>query len=306
MRDRGRTTALGLLLLAAAPAGARQDKKLVLPRSTGVTGKDAGRSTVELRRYPNGAIEPHTRNVKFFTREDWTETDKNFTTRWVVFREEIEVEALNGVLEGWRQADVSLTATVMRADGTSKRLYRIESQGHATDWVGNYYVITALGCCGQDAGNRFYAIETGQLVMVTSGWFWNSVTHIEAKRAGSKDGAARWVGVATPNMHFDGVFGERRDGAVALLTYASETAPIMQVLVTFDDDEEHPRVRLEKLEVVTPTGPEGLSSLRVAFSDRGVVEVPLRGDALDVAHARLPRGATATLWNEPKSGATAR
>jgi hypothetical protein len=277
-------------------ATAHQPDELVLPKSTGVSAKASGLSTVELRRYPNGFVVPHQRNVRFFTRDDYSERDSGHT----IYREEIETEYLTGNLgEGWRDAQVTLTSTVVSPRGKSRRGFRIESFGQDGKSWDDFYVISAFGCCGRGDGHAVYSLETGRLIMYASGRrFQEAIVRVTEPHLRGEQ--ARWVAVAASGTDFDGsafkfepvAIGEERT-AMLLLTYASEKMPLMRVLVRTPDDRER-RFPVRAVAVVPP-GQSGEPLIRISLDRDRTIEIPVRADALDAAHARLPQGMSASL-----------
>jgi hypothetical protein len=219
----------------------------------------------------------------------------------LLLREQIDVEespAWEG--EGWEQAEVQLTADTIQPDGRRKRRYRIVEQGQGGMLWGPYYGVTSAGCCDVGSGYALYSLESGRLVMYTSGDGRGAPGNVAELRDSSvKPFRRRWIGVHTSDSRFkEKLYPEYRRVPRAMVTYASETGPLTQVLLQFGADDPHAEKRyvyVKTFEVPEEVKRPADAKVRIDFEGAGVVEIPIRGDALDVAHAQLPHGVSAAL-----------
>jgi hypothetical protein len=261
--------------------------------------KASASSSVELHRYSDGTQIPHTRNVSFYVQvvAKEREVGKKREVSTLLLKEQIDVEespAWKG--EGWEQAEVQLTAETIQPDGRRRPRYRIVERGQRGLLFGPWYAVASFGCCDTGTGYALYSLESGRLVMYASGG--EAPGNVRSFEDTSvKPYRQRWIGVHTSHSRFGKeVYGEHGNAPRAMVTYASEAGPLTQVLLQFGPDDPHANARyifVQRLEV--PEGKPSAPQVRIDFEAAGVVEIPIRGGALDVAHAHLPPGVTAVV-----------
>jgi hypothetical protein len=266
------------------------------PSRGGPTAKAVGTSTVTLKRDRDGTLIPHTRNVRFSVQEIW-----NSGRRALLLREQIELEPLPARIgEGWATAKVDLTVNSILPDGTQKFRYHLTEFGQTAGGDQDFYVVTGYGCCSQGDGHAIFNLETGRRIMYTSGREkFGALKKISASDARVRGFQPRWVGVHTSGSVFDDAVYGPGAGRVAMVTYTNGEAPLTRVQLSFPPVG-HGHLHMAVLEVKTSKSELGDASVHVDFQDAGAVEFPIHNDALDVAHAKLPRGVTAKIRQDSK------
>jgi hypothetical protein len=273
-------TAVGCALVAAHAARASDESGDAEPL-TGTPLKQSAKSTIELKRYGANTLLAHKRRTSF---EIFHGLDA-----MLLLQEKIEVEDLppwKG--EGFEQETVELVATELGMDGSPGKVrYRIRESGQDALIYGALYVVSSEGCCDSQDGRAIYSIATGKRLMYTTGS--TPLGALESFRPDEPRAETRWVGLSTPNSAYSqAVFAKHDRNALAVVTYASDEAPLMRVLVTHSGLQEY----LGKMELRrTAKGPKAPAriSVHAELGDTSF-DIPIAGDALDVAHASGSEG----------------
>jgi hypothetical protein len=278
-------TALGCVLAAGYAARASDESTDAEPLK-GTPLKLSGRSTIELQRYGAGTLLRHKRRTSF-------EIFRGLTPM-LLLQEKIEVEDLppwKG--EGFEQENVELVGTELRADGRPGKVrYRIRESGQDAFLYGLLYVVSSEGCCDSQDGRAIYSVATGKLLMYTTGS--TPLGALERLDPDEPSGGTRWVGLYASNSTYDyAVFAKHDQNVLAVVTYASDEPPLVRVLVTHPEPYPH----FEKMELRrTPRGPKAPAGVSVhAEFEHEFFDIPIVGDALDVAHASGSEGVAARV-----------
>jgi hypothetical protein len=276
---------LGVALVATAARAMDAPESDGSQPLTGTPVRMSGTSSIFIKRYGADTLIPHERNVSFrFFRG---------VTPMLLLREEIDVEdEVPWKGEGWATASVDLTARAVGKDGKAGAIrYRIHENGEGALLYGPLYVVSMEGCCDSQDGHVVYSVQTGKRLMYTTGR--TPVGALESLRL-PKSGA-RSVGAYAANSAYDQAVFAGSGDTLAVVTYATDDAPLMRVVVTRPGHPHESPPYFDRLEVrrsPQKAGEEPSVTVHVQFFDDVYVDLPVVDDALDVAHATCSDGLT--------------
>jgi hypothetical protein len=268
---------LGTVLAAG---GARASDEVDPDGAQPLTGKPArvsGTSSIVIKHYGADTVVSRERNVTF-------RLFRGFTPM-LLLREETDVEDLvpwKG--EGFARASVDITARVVGTDGQVGGVrYRVHEVGESATLYQTLYVVSMEGCCDSQDGHAIYSAETGKRLMYTTGsTAFGAFERLPASTSGS------WVGVYVANSVYDDSVFTRGSDYLAVVTYASSSAPLMRAGVARVSVGPNSSPFFDRLEVRTRPGKDGADpsvTLHLQFDDDVSVDLPVTNDGLDVAHA---------------------
>jgi hypothetical protein len=278
-----RASCIACLLLLGSHALAADDDR---PKRTGVPFKRTAGSSIDIVPYTGGnfVVRKVSRTFDFI--------DPVAGQDGLLLSEEIMTKRARPPGEGSVAASVRVTAFDVSPTGKQQKRHEFVVTGHEGQRLDRFrYRVTAFGAC--DSWNAYvvYSVWTGKPILYTSGWDSGAaLAHLEGQPAsGPGADTERWIGVYTNNAPYDDVvFGEQVRGTRALVTYARTEAPLARVLIdlgpAFTEAE-----RVETLQI--KPGPV----IRIVLTSGDEIELPIKGDQLDVARAKLPGDATAKL-----------
>jgi hypothetical protein len=219
-------------------------------------------------------------------------------------------------------AKVKVTAYALSKAGKGRVRFTIEADGNVAKTDGPYLIIDRVGCCDDAATHAIYSLETGAYLFNATG----EGDSGQWATLGSEGGG--WDRQRVISYH---VMGTVDDAAVlagapdaaAVINYSTTTNAIQHVLVTVPKkliDDGKPMDWTPKIALVSKDYPKGDvnvfvhskdapdkaydgMTVRLALDDKTVIAVPIKGDRLDIGHAKLPQGFA--LQEQPmKNGAS--
>ncbi|HVJ44595.1 MAG TPA: hypothetical protein VM639_24070 [Dongiaceae bacterium] len=202
---------------------------------------------------------------------------------------------------------IKVTVFPLTDKGKGPAQFTIATSGEEVKTEGSDLIITRPGCCVEYTTKAVYSLETGKYLFNATGDQWATL--------GAKGGFAMSRSAAVhmaPSAADDDVFG-KAEHAGAVITYASPTAPLQRIMVMLPQEAEND-VTLNwdgTLLWVSSDYPDGTNHIYVDRSDKpenvftaatlrmkldedNVIDIPLRGDRLDIAAAKLPKGYSLT------------
>jgi hypothetical protein len=207
---------------------------------------------------------------------------------------------------------VKLTAYPLTAKGQGPAQFTIAAQGDEVEPDGSYLTVSRYGCCVENTTKAVYSLENGTYLFNTTGQKWTTL--------GAKGGFAMTriaVAHVAPSAMDDVLFG-KVEHAGAILSYASPTAPLQRIMVLLPADAADDTTLNWDATLLWVSGdyPEGTDhiyvdrtdkpenvftgvTLRFKLDETNVIDIPLRGDRLDLAAAKLPRGYKLTAMPNP-------
>jgi hypothetical protein len=248
---------------------------------TGTPLKASGTSSIAIKRFGTDTLIARRRNVSFHLFRG--------LTPMLLLREEVNVEdEVPWKGEGWANISVDITAKIVGADGSAGAVrYRIHEIGEDPILYGALYAISMEGCCDSQDGHVIYSVETGKRLMYTTGS--TPVGALERLDAPGTHDRRRWAGVFAVNSAYDlDVFAKDFKDKLAVITYATDQAPLMRVVLTRPQPSHMAVPSFDRLEVrrkATASGADAGVTLHVQFYDDVFADIPVVNDALDVAHA---------------------
>ena len=292
----GRLPALLAALLAVAPIGAA---------AGGTIGRSA-QSTAEISA-EGDALVSHLVNRGFAVERPYDHAAGRFIP--LMLRQEVDVVRRSDA-EAPSTAAVLVDAWTLGAPADAPPLWSMKGSGEAVQsWGEQFIVVTNVGCCGARDVYTGYSLLNGRRLFSATG---NRLPGDWARlEVPNSHGLLRWAflhaaGSADPETLFDGY-----PGAVALVTYVSETEPQQRLLFSAADPGEVDRfmgwdgmigftvaghgqpeqqVELWSADGRRDRGAIGGIGLSVRFTEGLVATVPIENDVLDLAHATLPAG----------------
>lgn len=253
---------------------------------TGTPVHLSGTSSIAIKRYGTDTLVGHRRNVSF-------RLFRGFTPM-LLLREEIDVEdEVPWKGEGWARDSVDLTAQVVGAGGKVGAVrYRIHEAGESAILYGALYVVSMEGCCDSQDGHVVYSAETGNRLMYTTGS--TPVGALERLPFITRSGEQpRWVGVYAANSSYDGAVFAKSRVTLAVVTYATDSGPLMRVVFTRPGAARESPPYFDRLEVRSrprKADADPSVTLHVQFFDDIFVDLPVTRDGLEVAHATGSEG----------------
>jgi hypothetical protein len=282
---------LAIALLAAAPVSIAAAEPV----------REQGQSTIELQMEGDGTV-AHSVNRRF---DVVTLYPPGATRARTLMLDEEEEVVRSTVEEGPRSATVRLAGWEFGKSGTPFLSFRIEGQGESgaiADFGAGmpFYQITRYGCCGARDSISTWSLVNGRKLFSATG----PAAFFDVPNSG---GLLRLAAVhAAYSIDDDETFAGRRDVA-GLITYATPTEQLRRVLVvvrapaTVDEMMGDPRAMLlvdgtqEPVRSTTlwpadgkrdPAAIGGLA-IHVVFTPGNEVTIPIVGDDLDLANARV-------------------
>ncbi|HEY4162559.1 MAG TPA: hypothetical protein VGM59_05800 [Dongiaceae bacterium] len=207
-------------------------------------------------------------------------------------------------------AKVKVTAYTLSKQGKGPVRFTIEGDGDEVKADGPYLAIKRWGCCADQETNTVYSLETGAYLFNATGGKGQFGDWATLGAKGGGWGTSRIVSYhAAPTLADDTVLAGAPNAAV-VINYASPTQAIQRILVTVPKkliDDGATVDWLPKLTLVAKSQPKGDTSyyaqeggapekaydgvtVRLALDDKTVITIPIKGDQLDIAHAKLPKG----------------
>jgi hypothetical protein len=254
------------------------------PKPTGVPFRRSAGSSIDVVPFTGGHFVVRKINQTFDFIDPFDGQDG------LLLSEEVMTKGARPLGEGFEVARVRVTAFDVSPTGKQQKRHEFVVTGQEGQRLDRFrYRVTAFGYCDSWNGYVVYSIWTGKPILYTSGWnSADALAHLEGQPAsGPGADTERWIGVYTNNAPYDDVvFGERVRGTRALVTYARTEAPLARVLVDLG-----PAVTEAELvkELQIKPGP----LIHIKLTDGGEIELPIKGDQLDIARAKLPGDATA-------------
>jgi hypothetical protein len=277
---------VGLAIALAALGGAARaeaDSDGAKPL-TGTPLKMSGSSSIVIKRSSANTIVARERNVSFHLFRD--------LTPMLLLREQTNIEDEVPPKEDDRALiSVDLTATPVGADGSAEAVrYRIHEAGDGALLYGALYVVSKEGCCDSQDGHVVYSVETGKRLLYTTGS--TPVGALESLQLAGPGDHERWIGVYGVNSSYDrDVFAKGSD-KLAVVTYATDAAPVMRAVLAIPNPM---RPYFDRLDVRSTPGKAGGDpsfTVHVQFYGDVFADIPVVNDALDVAHATGSAGMT--------------
>jgi hypothetical protein len=227
----------------------------------------------------------------------------------LLLRQEVDVVRRSDA-EAPSTAAVLVDAWTLGAPPDSPPLWSMKGSGEAVQsWGEQFIVVTNVGCCGARDVYTGYSLLNGRRLFSATG---NRLPGDWARlEVPNSHGLLRWAflhaaGSADPESPFDGF-----PGAVAQVSYVSETEPQQRLLFSATDAGEVDRfmgwdsmigftvaghgqpeqqVELWSADGRRDRGAIGGIGLTIRFTEGLVATVPIENDVLDLAHATLPAG----------------
>jgi hypothetical protein len=206
-------------------------------------------------------------------------------------------------------AKVKVTAYSLSKTGKGRVRFTIDAVGNNVKTDAGYLIIGRVNCCDDGPTYAVYSLETGA-------YLFNATGEGEAGQwatLGSEGGG--WENQRVLSYHVmptlaDDTVLAGAPNAAAVINYSTTTKAIQHVLVTVPKqliDDSKPIDWLPKLDLVSKDHPKGEANIfihskeapataydgvtvRLALDDKTVITLPIKGDRLDIAHAKLPQG----------------
>ena len=293
-----RLPALLAMLLALPPVG---------QAAAGTISRGA-ESTAEIA-VEGEALVSHLVNRGFAVERPYDHATGRFVP--LLLRQQIDVVRRSDA-EAPSAAAVTVDAWSLGAEADAAPIWSIKDKGEAAQgWGEQFLVLTSVGCCGARDVYTGYSLLNGRRLFSATG---NRLPGDWARlEVPNSHGLLRWAFLhAAYSADNDSVFAGHR-GAVAMVSYVSETEPQRRLLFAAADPGQMDRfIGWDSMIGFTVNGhgqPEqqvelwsadgrrdraaiGGISLSVRFTEGLIATVPIENDALDLAHATLPDGLT--------------
>ena len=209
-------------------------------------------------------------------------------------------------------AAVAIDAWTLGAGPDAAPLWSIKAKGEAVQgWGEQFLVVTSLACCGAHDVYTGYSLLNGRRLFSATG---NRLPGDWARlEVPNSRGLLRWAFLhAAYSADADAVFAGH-PGAVAMVSYVSETEPQRRLLFTAADPGQVDRFMgwdsmigfsvgdhgqpEQQVELWLADGRQdraaiGGISLSIRFTESLIATVPIENDTLDLPHATLPEGLT--------------
>jgi hypothetical protein len=209
-------------------------------------------------------------------------------------------------------AAIEVAAWNLGADSNAPPLWTLAGNGEAAQsWGEQFLVITKLGCCGaRDVYTGYSLLNGKRLFSATGNRLPGDWARLEVPNSG---GLLRWAFLhAAYSADADSTFAGF-PGAVAMVSYVSETEPERRLLFSAADargvdrfmgwdsmvgfivdghDQAEQQVELWSSDGRRDLAAIGGISLSVRFTENLVATIPIVDDTLDLARATLPKGLT--------------
>jgi hypothetical protein len=203
---------------------------------------------------------------------------------------------------------VKVTAYALSKAGKGAVRFTIEADGNSVKTDGPYLTIARFGVDNDSPTYAVYSLETGAYLFNATGEGDSGQWATMGSEGGWK--SERVVSShVTPTAADDTVLAGAPNAA-AVINYATSTNAIQHVLVTVPKqliDDDKPIDWLPKIDLISKDQPKGDENVfihsdeapekaydgvvvRLALDDKTVITVPIKGDRLDIAHAKLPQG----------------
>jgi hypothetical protein len=209
-------------------------------------------------------------------------------------------------------AAVEVAAWNLGAEPDVPPLWTVNGKGEAAEgWGEQFLVVTSIGCCGaRDVYTGYSLLNGRRLFSATGNRLPGDWARLEVPNSG---GLLRWAFLHAANSADPDAVFAGHPGAVAVVSYVSETAPQRRLLFSAADPAEMDRFMgwdsmigftvtghgqaEQQVELWSADGRRdraaiGGISLSVRFTESLVATIPIEDDALDLARATLPKGLT--------------
>src|SRR5260221_7289925 len=209
-------------------------------------------------------------------------------------------------------AAIEVAAWNLGADSDAPPLWTLAGDGEAAQsWGEQFLVITKLGCCGaRDVYSGYSLLNGRRLFSATGNRLPGDWARLEVPNS---RGLLRWAFLhAAYSADADAIFAGH-PGAVAMVSYVSETEPQRRLLFTAvepgqvdrfmgwdsmigfsvgDHGQPEQQVELWLADGRQDRAAIGGISLSIRFTESLIATVPIENDTLDLPHATLPEGLT--------------
>jgi hypothetical protein len=277
---------------------------VAMPLATAAQTVDEATSSIEIGSQ-DGAIEWKVKNRTYDVVSFWPAGAE--APRTLLLAQNVALTRRTD-MDGSQNPKVRVDASDIGADGALTPAWKIEAVAEAgsTAYLGVFgeaYRTTLYGCCGALDAHTYYSLVNGKKMLTANG-------QLALLEVPNSRGLIRLAGVETPwSATQDSMFLEQRD-LLGVITYASHDGAIERVALRIGGDDFESMagslMALPELEWVPDDGSDiareitlwaldgetdsaKLSgvTLRVTYTPDAWVEIPLLGDRLDLASARL-------------------
>jgi hypothetical protein len=200
---------------------------------------------------------------------------------------------------------VKATVYPLEKTGKGAAKFTIEAEGDESKVDGPYLTITRWGCCASSATDAVYSLETGKYLFNATNMSNQWVT-LDSKNF------QRILAYHAAPTEMDDVILKGAPNAAIVIAYASTSAPLQRVLVTVPkemlESDDGPVSWDAKLEIFNKAQPKPSDhiwsdktdsdaakvfsdiTVQLTLDDKHKVIIPLVGDKLQLAKAKLPKG----------------
>jgi hypothetical protein len=205
-------------------------------------------------------------------------------------------------------AKVKVTAFPLTVTGLGAPRFTIEAEGDAATADGPYLTVTRFGCCVEQPTHAVYSLESGRYLFNATGDGESGQWATLGAQGGWQN--ERIIAYHAAETAADEAVLRGADNAVVAISYASPTAPLQRLLITAPKDVATGDAVLSwepKLDLLSSDQPEGTDrifvdragdskdlfsgiTVRLTLDEKTRIEIPLLGDRLSPAGAKLPKG----------------
>jgi len=269
--------------------------------------KDQVPSTVSVAKDDKGF---HIRTEsRFYVYNSFAAATVEATTTAPLLRQILLIEKSSAVTEAdnedpsYEPSQIKVTVYPLTEKGRGPAQFTIAALGEEVKAEESELVITRPGCCVEYTTKAVYSLETGKYLFNSTNDQWATL--------GAKGGFAMSRSAAAhvaPTEADDAVFG-KVEHAGAVISYASPTAPLQRLMVVLPKDAADDTTLNWDGTLLWVSGdyPDGTNhiyvdrtdkpenvftgvTLRFRLDEATAIDIPLRGDRLDPASAKLPKG----------------
>lgn len=269
--------------------------------------KDQVPSTVNVTKDDKGF---HIRTEsRFYVYNSFAAATVEATTTAPLLRQILLIEKSSAVTEAdnedpsYEPSQIKVTVYPLTEKGRGAAAFTIAATGEEVKVDSDSLIVSRPGCCVEYTTKAVYSLETGKYLFNTTNDQWATL--------GAKGGFAMSRSAAAhvaPTAADDAVFG-KVEHAGAVISYASPTAPLQRIMVVLPKDAADDTTLNWDGTLLWVSGdyPDGTNhiyvdrtdkpenvftgvTLRFRLDETTVIDIPLRGDRLDTASAKLPKG----------------
>jgi len=269
--------------------------------------KDQVPSTVSVSKDDKGF---HIRTEsRYYVYNSFVAATVDATTTAPLLRQILLIEKSSAVTEAdnedpsYEPSQIKVTVYPLTEKGRGAAAFTIAATGEDVKVDNDSLIVSRPGCCVEYTTKAVYSLETGKYLFNTTNDQWATL--------GAKGGFAMSRSAAAhiaPTEADDVVFG-KVEHAGAVISYASPTAPLQRLMVVLPKDAADDTTLNWDGTLLWVSGdyPDGTNhiyvdrvdkpenvftgvSLRFRLDESTVIDIPLRGDRLDAASAKLPKG----------------